>query len=68
MELGGLKRYVDISPAHLWQAVDGLTQNGNGSGLNVAVVEGSKLLKNWSGKGIRTPGPRLGKVFQVIRE
>ena len=55
MELGGwssspmLKRYVDISPAHLWQAVEGLTQNGNGSktgsGLNVAVGVGSKLKK-----------------------
>ena len=49
MELGGLKRYVDISPAHLWQAVEWLTQNGNGSkngsALKVAVVEGSKLLK-----------------------
>ncbi len=57
MELGGwssprmLKRYVDISPAHLWQAVEGLTQNGNGngcktgSGFNVIAAEGSKLLK-----------------------
>ena len=37
MELGGwssprmLKRYVTLAPAHLWQAVEGLTQNGNGS-------------------------------------
>ena len=48
-----LKRNADISPAHLWQAVDGLTQNVNGSktgsGLNVAVVEGSNLLKNGAG-------------------
>lgn len=26
-----LKRYVTHAPAHLWQAVEGLTQNGNGS-------------------------------------
>ncbi|PJA77728.1 MAG: hypothetical protein CO149_07905, partial [Nitrospirae bacterium CG_4_9_14_3_um_filter_51_5] len=37
MELGGsssprmLKRYVTLAPAHLWQAVEGLTQNGTGS-------------------------------------
>jgi integrase len=44
MELGGwssspmLKRYVDISPAHLWQAVEGLTQNGNGSKTGVGLM------------------------------
>ncbi len=37
MDLGGwssprmLTRYVAHAPAHLWQAVEGLTQNGNGS-------------------------------------
>lgn len=37
MDLGGwssprmLKRYVTHAPAHLWQAVEGLTQNRNGS-------------------------------------
>lgn len=37
MELGGwssprmLKRYVTLAPAHLWQAVEGLTQKGTGS-------------------------------------
>jgi len=37
MELGGwdsprmLKRYAHIAPAHLWKAVEGLTQDGTGS-------------------------------------
>ena len=55
MELGGwssprmLKRYVAIAPAYLWQAIEGLTKDGTGSktgsGLNVPMVEGSKVLK-----------------------
>ena len=37
MELGGwgsprmLKRYAHVAPAHLWQAIEGLTRTGTGS-------------------------------------
>jgi len=72
MELGGwssspmLKRYVDISPAHLWQAVEGLTQNGNGSktgsGLNVAVGVGSKLKKKLERERGFEPPPSLARA------
>ena len=63
MELGGwatprmLKRYAHITPTHLWQAVEGLTQTGTGSktGTNGGRATKSTLQlveKIGAGKGI----------------
>ena len=73
MALGGwksprmLSRYAHLTPAHLWQAVEGLVGNSSGGQTRTVTktvnsVEGERAvvqnpLKNWSGKGDLNPRP-----------